>query len=175
MNFPSEGLTSIAVTFELQKLSKTLGAAETKECGECEEIIRQGWDTFLEVGRALTIIRHKRLYRNRFETFEEYCRQKWQFSKTHANRLIEAAAVAAALTPIGVKLKSESQARPLVGLAPQKIPTAWKKAVELNGDGEITAKVVKRATEEFRTNSHKSGENAPPKKKDLLMPDLSLR
>jgi hypothetical protein len=56
--------------------------------------------------------------------------------------LIEAALVAAALTPIGVKLKSESQVRPLVRLAPVKIPAAWKRAEEIAGDGEVTAKVV---------------------------------
>jgi prepilin-type N-terminal cleavage/methylation domain-containing protein len=37
-----------------------LDEVETRERGECEEIIRRGWNTFLEVGRALTTIRDKR-------------------------------------------------------------------------------------------------------------------
>lgn len=149
---------------ELETVPTILNEAERRERSECEEIIRQGWDTFLAVGCALTTIRQKHLYRDRYRTFEEYCRQKWGFSKTHANRLIEAAAVAAVLTPIGVKLNSESQVRPLVGLAPQRIPEAWKKAQEFAGGGEITAKVVRRAAEEFRTDSPHCAETAPPNK-----------
>jgi hypothetical protein len=102
-------------TLEVRAVPTTLEPAEKRQRSECEEIIRQGWDTFLEVGRALEAIRDKRLYRDRHATFEDYCGQKWDFSKTHANRLIEAASVAAVLTPIGVKFKSETQVRPLVG------------------------------------------------------------
>ncbi len=132
---------------------KTLDAAETRHRDECENVIRHGWETFLDVGRALLTIRDRRLYRDDYASFEDYCRDKWEFSKTHANRLIEAAAVAAVLTPIGVNAKSESQLRPLARLSPQKIPAAWKKAQELAGDGEVTAKVVRRAAEEFRCDS----------------------
>jgi hypothetical protein len=159
---------------ELEMLSTTLNEAERRERSECEEIIRQGWDTFLEVGCALTTIRQKHLYRDRYRTFEEYCRQKWGFSKTHANRLIEAAAVAAVLTPIGVKLNSESQVRPLVGLAPQKIPAAWKKAQEFAEGGEITAKVVRRAAEEFKTDSPHCAKTAQRKKAGSIPTGLKL-
>ena len=153
-----------ALASKLETLPTTLNEAERRERSEREEIIRQGWNTFLEVGCALTTIRQKHLYRDRYRTFEEYCRQKWGFSKTHANRLIEAAAVAAILTPIGVKLNSESQVRPLVGLAPQRIPAAWKKAQEFAEGGEITAKVVRRAAEEFKTDSRHCAEPAPSNK-----------
>jgi hypothetical protein len=142
----------------------TLEPVEKRQRCECEEIIRKGWDTFLEVGRALAAIRDKRLYRDRYATFDEYCQQKWDFSKTHANRLIEAASVAAALTPIGVKLKSESQVRPLVGLPALKIPAAWKRAEQIAGEGEITAKVVRQAAEEFKTEPKKSAVIAPANK-----------
>ena len=141
----------VALLFQPKSLPKTLGGDEARERDECEKVISRGWDTFLEVGRALATIRDKRLYRDAYENFEEYCRSKWEFSKTHANRLIEAAAVAAVLTPIGVKIKSESQLRPLVCLAPRKIPAAWRKAEELAGDGKVTAKVVRLAVAEFRT------------------------
>jgi hypothetical protein len=139
---------------------KALNTMEVRERDACENIICKGWDTFLEVGRALVTIRDQRLYRDRFGTFEDYCRGQWEFSKTHANRLIEAAAVAAILTPIGVKVKNESQLRPLVGLSPQKIPVAWKRAQEMAGGGQITAKVVRRAAEEFRCDCLERPERA---------------
>jgi hypothetical protein len=131
-------------------LPKTLDGTELRERDHCEGVILKGWDTFVEVGSALATIRDKRLYRDCFGTFEEYCRQRWEFSRTHAYRMIEAAAVAAVLSPIGVKLHSESQVHPLAGLAPRSIPAAWKRAVEIAGKGEVTAKVVRRAAEEFR-------------------------
>jgi hypothetical protein len=151
-----------------------LNGAESEERRECEEIILKGWETFLEVGHALAIIRDKRLYRDQVGTFEEYCRRKWEFSKTHANRLIDAAAVAAVLTPIGVKLKSESQARPLVGLPPMKIPAAWKRAEEIAGDHEVTAKVVRQAAEQFKTDSKSSAGIAVSNTSSPIPPGLKV-
>ncbi len=131
--------------------SEVLTLEEIRHRDQCEGVIAQGWETFLQVGQALATIRRHRLYRDRYATFDDYCRQKWEYSKTHANRLIEAAAVAAVLTPMGVKVKSESQLRPLVALPPQRIPVAWKRAEELAGTGEITAQIVRRAAEQFKT------------------------
>lgn len=82
--------------------------------------------------------------------------------------MIEAATVAAFLTPIGVKVKSESQLRPLVSLTPKKIPEAWKKAQQLAGDGEVTAKVVRQAAEEFKTEATPRKAKTPPTKQSNL-------
>jgi len=164
---PNGALTSapgVALLFQPKSLPKTLAGDEARERNECEKVISRGWDTFLEVGSALATIRDKRLYRDAYETFEEYCRTRWEFSKTHANRLIEAAAVAAVLTPIGVKIKSESQLRPLVCLAPQKIPAAWRKAEELAGDGKVTAKLVRLAVAEFKTPLMRDFKSTPTPK-----------
>jgi hypothetical protein len=157
-----------------QTLLPSLGTIELRERSECEKIICRGLETFLEVGRALATIRDKRLYRDRYGTFEEYSRQRWEFSKTHANRLIEAAAVAAVLTPIGVKLKCESQVRPLVGLEPMKISAAWKRAEEIAGDGEVTAKFVRQAAEEFKKGSNSSLPISTSKKSSLIPTGLKV-
>jgi len=77
-------------------------------------------------------------------------RVKWGFSKNRANHQIGAAQVVAVLMPIGIKCDRESVVRPLVGLKPEQIETAWKKAQELAGDGaKVTAKVVKKAVDEI--------------------------
>ena len=83
-----------------------------------EHAIERGLKAFYEAGQALMEIRDSRLYRESYPSFEEYCRQKWEMSKTHANRLIEAAGVVESLTPIGVLLPvNEAQARPLAALS----------------------------------------------------------
>jgi len=151
---------------------------EIQQRDRCETIIREGWDTFLNVAQALAIVRKNRLYRDRYATFDAYCREKWEYSKSHVNRFIEAAAVAEVLTPIGVKVKSESQLRPLVALSPQKIPAAWKRAEELAGDGPITGKIVRRAAEDFKTAPFQSPASHNDKKAETkptrLTPALKL-
>jgi hypothetical protein len=142
-------LRNAAATTESQLTP--LSSGERRRRDECETIMCKGWDAFLEVGQALLTIRNQRLYREQYATFDDYCRQRWEYSKTHANRLIDAAVVAAILTPIGVKVNSESQLRSLSALSPKEIPDAWKRAEELAGGAQITAKIVRRAVEDFKT------------------------
>lgn len=70
--------------------------------------------------------------------FEDYCREKWGWSKTHSNRIIEAAHVVTTLpvTPIGVKLSTESQARELA-----KVPADQREEVlnKAAATGKVTA------------------------------------
>ena len=88
-----------------------------------EGVIKKNLAAFYEVGRALMEIRDRRLYKEvkGYKTFEEYCRVEWDFSKTHANRLIESTKTIEVLTPIGVKAPTtESQTRPLTQLEPDE-------------------------------------------------------
>lgn len=49
-----------------------------------ETIIKKGLNTFLEVGQALAEIRDRRLYRETHKTFERYCKDVWDLSKSNA-------------------------------------------------------------------------------------------
>lgn len=120
----------------------SLGAADQCALAECEAIIERGRDTFVEVGNALLRIREERLYRAEFGTFQEYCEAKWQMSKTHANRLIDAAEIAENLTPTGVTPSSERASRPLKSLPVRAQRKAWTKAVESSKTGQPTEKEV---------------------------------
>ena len=144
---------------------------EARELQDCEGIIERGWQTVLEVGWALVTIRDRRLYRDQYKTFEAYSRDKWEYSKTHANRLIGAAQVMKVLTPIGVNCQRESQLRPLValvGLGPEKIPAAWHRAEELAGPGQITARHVQQAANEFLPPGHGNGKTGRTHKADTM-------
>lgn len=74
--------------------SSALTAAERETMELLEGVVAEGQHTFLAVGRALTEIRDRRLYRERFGTFEEYVRDRWNFSRRHAYHLIAAVQVA---------------------------------------------------------------------------------
>src|SRR6266566_7241931 len=63
-----------------------LSPAEQKELAQCEAVIEKGWQTFVDVGLALAKICGQKLYRAEHGTFEAYCREKWQYAKSHAYR-----------------------------------------------------------------------------------------
>jgi hypothetical protein len=127
----------------------TLTTQETVRLCELERIIQKGKDTFVEVGTALAEIRHAKLYKPK-QTFEQYCKERWGFTKTYANNIIAAAEVVANLTTNVVKPDSEGQIRPLAKLPPEDQPAAWEKAQELaKEEGKpVAARHVEAAVEE---------------------------
>jgi phage N-6-adenine-methyltransferase len=118
-----------------------LNIEERNELERCEVVIKQGLETFVEVGTALMTIRNKRLYRVEFGTFEEYCKARWGMDKRHSNRLILATETIANLGPIGPIPSTESQARPLTQLEPEIQRAAWQEVVETHGENITAAKV----------------------------------
>ncbi len=128
-----------------------LSEAESAKLSRLEAVIETGLVEFKRVGLALLEIRDSRLYRAEFGTFEEYCRERWGMSKTHANRYVEAAGVAVNLTPMGViQPERERQLRPLAPLEPEQQREAWATAVREAGGAQPTAAIVERAVEIVR-------------------------
>lgn len=123
-----------------------LSKDEKAELKRYEGVIEHGIKVFVEVGEALTGIRDGRLYRESHPTFEAYCRDRWGFSKTHANRLISSAGVAKNLAPIGVIPTSESQVRVLSGFSPVDQVRVMRNAIKAV-EGRPTA-VTARLVEE---------------------------
>lgn len=110
---------------------------------ECEAVIERGLATFIEVGQALLEIRDSRLYRESHGTFEDYCRERWGFSRVRAHQLIEGAEVAVALTTVNSAAPTnEAQARELAPL--KNDPPAMREALEqASEDGPPTAAKVR--------------------------------
>jgi hypothetical protein len=81
-------------------------------------------------------IMDSRLYKDTFRTFEEYCRERWEFSRPRAYQLIEAAKITRNLsTVVDIQPTSERQTRPLTNLEPEQQAEVWKKAVETAPEG----------------------------------------
>ena len=78
-------------------LPTTLTIEERNELDRLEAVIDRGIQTFAEVGSALLVIRDDRLYRATHATFEAYCRERWDMTRCHANRVIGAARIGAEL------------------------------------------------------------------------------
>jgi hypothetical protein len=143
-------------------MSTALTKAESQALEIAERVISEGLATFVEVGRALTEVRAARLYRERYETFEQYCRQRWGMSKTHANRLVASVVVSKNLKGVGEPPLSEAQVRPLAGLSKADQRAVWKRVLEDVGTANrVTGNLVTRAVNESR------GATAAPKSPGL--------
>lgn len=115
----------------------TLTRAEQDELGRCEETIRAGWQGFVAVGEALLKIQEAKLFRDRYEHFEDYYQEVWQYQKSQVYRLMDAAKVVRVLSPIGEEAATgvpmptcEAQVRPLANLGVAQIKSVWRQAAE---------------------------------------------
>jgi hypothetical protein len=95
---------------------------------ELEGVIESERRGFYKIGKALKEIRDDRLYRQLlFESFDAYLRERWDMSKSHAYRLIEACRVIDNLSPLGEVLpENEAQLRPLGHLNPFDQRRIWR-------------------------------------------------
>ena len=118
---------------------------------ELETVIERGLATFVEVGEALIEVRGSRLYRFDYGTFEDYCRERWGFSRVQAHRLMEASEVARVL-PMGNNVPNERQARELAPIlrrdGPEAVRDTWTEVIE-RSEGRPTARVVREVVAEI--------------------------
>jgi uncharacterized protein YfcZ (UPF0381/DUF406 family) len=136
-------------------LMKILNIEESHELERCEVVIKQGLQTFIEVGQALMTIKEKRLYRISFKTFEDYCTHKWGMVQQSATRLIRAYETVTNLQsePMGSLLpESERQVRPLTSLEPEIQKEVWKEVVKQSEETRqpITAAKVQSVVNDWK-------------------------
>lgn len=131
-----------------------LPAVDKRLFDHCERVIQDGLAKFVEVGEALREIQEKKFYRATHATFEAYCKDRWDFSKSRAYQLLEASLVAKQVsTIVDIVPTNEAQARELAILeTPDERAAAWKQAVETapkdrSGNPDVTAKHIKKTIE----------------------------
>ena len=124
-----------------------LTRAEAIALGDCEQRIERGLKTFIEVGSALAAIRDNRLYRATHESFETYCRERWNLSRPRAYELMTAAEVVSAMADTEQPPTNERQARELAKVPEPERAEVWAEAVERT-DGKPTAAVVRQVAAE---------------------------
>jgi hypothetical protein len=101
-------------------ITKTpLTPAQSARKAELEQIIRNGAQTFRDVGEALGEVRDSGLYLDEYGTFGDYCIQKWDLGRSRAYQLIEAANVARNVSTV-VDIPNEATAREIGKLPPRE-------------------------------------------------------
>ncbi|MCH7225040.1 DUF5131 family protein [Haloferula sp. A504] len=143
--------SALARRREQKRPKKELTSEEKADFRKLDSKVRKGMRAFFEVGSALAEIRERKLWRaGDFNSWDEYCKQYEDLSKTHANRLIKATQIAGHLAeavPVGAGEKvvlptAESQVRPLARLKNRDQQSeVWAEAVKRDG-GVPSAKTV---------------------------------
>jgi hypothetical protein len=134
---------------------KEITMEQSRRLVHLEAVIYKHKASFLTAAAALMEIRDSGLYLVEHETFEEYCQEKWGFSRSYACRLIAADSIRKSLeinktsVPIGT-LTHEGQLRPLTKLPPERRGAAWAEAVETSKNGHPTAREVEAVVEKMQ-------------------------
>lgn len=125
------------------KPANKLSKEESARFEALQEAIRKGFASFVEVGSALVEISDKRLYREKYSTFDQYCEAEWKMTARHAYRMCQAAEVVKALPEKCDQLvANESSARALAKVPEAKRAEVIEKAA---AKGKVTAKAIKEA------------------------------
>lgn len=125
-----------------------LTTAEAKELGKQEAIIAKHQKAFMAAGEALVAIHQRRLYRQDYKTFADYCKTKWQISRQHAYRLMGAFLTVVRMSPAGDKSvpQTEGETRRLLhGLSGQEKLAVEKRCRDYGETLEEAVTFVKAA------------------------------
>jgi hypothetical protein len=114
---------------------------QLSEIETLEGVIRREMGSFIVVGKALQTIRDRKLYRERYRNFKEYCADKWGMSRQYSYNLISGSQVAENLSTradnfaplVKIQPISEYQVRPLTILEPAQQCEVWEEAVKSAG------------------------------------------
>lgn len=160
---------------ENRSLSKKLTATEKQLLQDCEADIESG---FRQQAIRIRTIRDQRLYREEFDTFEDYCRSRWSMSKSNANRLIESSKVLDRIQNTPAKANDtnwcqtnptvplpthESQTRELAKAPEEEQAEVWQEVVDTTA--KPTAKAIKAVVE--RKAAEKEGKSEKKEKAPL--------
>jgi len=138
-----------------------LTTTDTTRLRECEDKIDRSLRSFVDIGDALLEIRESRLYRDEHTTFERYCQERWNITKSRANQLISASRLVQNLEnadSAGVLPSSESVARELQRVDDARVDDVWNRVVETapvgsNNEAVVTARHVRETIEQLTTGT----------------------
>jgi hypothetical protein len=144
-----------------------LSEEERKLLNECESDIRLNLQAPFVLGFRLWQIKEMRLYHNSHRTFESYSTEMWDFSKSHANRLIQAYLCLENLKTVGRARKihlptAESHVRCIVDLKPDEQAEVAAEVLAVVGDRRATGKSFLAAREKLYPKPKRKAESIKP-------------
>ena len=122
-------------------------------------MVRDNLDGVFAVGLALREIKESKLYRANFDTFEDFCRERFNLARNYAYRLMESAEIK--MLPIGNKIQNEAQARAIAAVPETAREEVMARVVSA---GPVTANAIAAAAKEIvpAVELDKVGNGIPP-------------
>ena len=168
---PSTSQDNVVELFTPSQLTST-------EQQQRHQLEQQVESAFYLAGMALQQLRDLRLYRSTHRSFQEYCQERFEYTRRRSYQLIDAARVVDNLRSQSEQIvhifpTKEAQVRPLSALPPSQQVEAWQQAVSHGGGKVPTASMVKKVVQQFQEplpNPHFPQEVCVIKAKDN--PDL---
>lgn len=162
-----------------------LSVAEKERLADDEAVIARGWRHFVEVGIALIDIRDALLYREQFNSFQDYIRVRWDMPVSRAYQQMRASTAMQfleTLDGVDVLPKNEMVARTLGTLISQGeqalVAEAWTLAIS-NAEGRPpTARQTEDAVREVRYRHSDYGQQevlTGRRPGPMVLPDTLLR
>lgn len=126
-----------------QEIDNTLSPVERSQLAMLEDDIRQGAQSMV---KALEEIRDRRLYRETHQSFDVYCRERWNMSRKLADAKIADARLLDSLSSLPTPPQNAAQARALDAVEPERRAEVMEKAAS---SGKVTAaKIGELASED---------------------------
>ncbi len=127
----------------------------TEEEGDRLHLERKVERAFYEAGMALMQLRDRRLYRSTHATFEDYCRDRFDYVRRRSYQLIDAAKIYNNLSEkceqfVHILPTREGQVRPMSQLNASEQVLAWETAVEEAGGKVPTGRIVKEVVQRIK-------------------------
>jgi hypothetical protein len=148
---------SVLILEEEAALAETssLSKNEKEMLFQCEKIITNNLNSFFQVGEALASIRKGKLYRDKYKSFEAYCRDKWKFGRHRALQFIEASEVASDLLTKDQQISDLNvhQLRKLTDLDANEKAEALTMARGFAGDKKLTSTLIETAVKALKNPS----------------------
>jgi hypothetical protein len=147
--------------------SSQLTDEEKDHLEELETQISENFKSAFTLAAALAEIREKKLYREDYKTFEEYCRRRWDYSRSYCERLADMNSVLVDLKEYEeheVYPRNELQARVFVPLKKEQRIKLFKTVLEESDTDRTTASEFAKFRKQLFPGSFGTGTKTTPAK-----------
>lgn len=120
-----------------------------------EAVIERGMSAWNDAGTAVRVVRDERVYRDAYDTFEDWARERWGWSRSRAYQMIEAADAVSTMVdiPNTPAITNERQAREVAAIIKADGPErAAEILAEVAEDGPVTARAIREAARPSRVD-----------------------
>ena len=157
-----------AASLEVVPVAQPLSVQERVRFAQLTRIVETNLSSFLAAGKALAEIKSSRLYREKFETFEQFARVSFGLCRSTADQLVRSQATAELLVANGVELPantSEVVVRPVSTLpSPELQVQAWRLVQAASSKAGPTSTVSSKVCRVIKNALEPEGSNGAGRK-----------